>query len=376
MKLLLVYPASQSNVFFSPWAEQMRSQGINISICTNTSLVPRSPFPTQVPVFHTDFPRGSNPLQHVVAAQALVKLVKRLKPDVIHAHFSASIFTTALAKRLNGPSTIGTFHGISYPILKGTHGFVIGAMEKWAAKRLKHVIVLNRHDRQVLERDVPELDLHMAGPYGLGCDLIRFDSGRFRTSDRQQLRQNLGISPTAPVAIFVGRFVHFKGFDCTIKAFRDVLQESPEARLLCVGDFDPVHKTGLDEENLRWAKSSPSIVWAGWQEDVSPFLYASDVMVFPSKREGMPVCLMEAQAMGLPSITTETRGCEDIVQNGLTGILVNPDDVKALSAAMLRLFECREEREAMSQAALEGRQRFDPLIGIREHLGIYRQILG
>jgi glycosyltransferase involved in cell wall biosynthesis len=86
-------------------------------------------------------------------------------------------------------------------------------------------------------------------------------------------------------------------------------------------------------------ESNPNITSVGFQADVRPYLAISDCLVFPSYREGFPNVIMQAGAMGLPSIVTNINGCNEIIEEGINGLIIPPKDSMALQNAMISLFE-------------------------------------
>jgi glycosyltransferase involved in cell wall biosynthesis len=318
-------------------------------------------------------PRGMNPIAHLKAARELDALVSQLRPDIIDAHFSAAIFTTALARRSSWPVTLGTFHGLSFPLVNGIKGRLLRTAESWAAGRFDSVCVLTQDDRKRLHEVAPGATVKVPYSSGVGCDLHNLSLDRVPASERQSLRKRLRIEPDDRVFIFVGRFVAFKGFDLTVRTFLQIAETDPQLRLLLVGARDPVHPSGLTSAEDRARKNCPQIIDVGWTADVASYLAISDVLVFPSRREGMPVCLMGALAMGVPVITCASRGCRDVVRHGRDGLVLRDCTADTLGTAMKRLAQDDGLRARFSAEALAGRQRFDRRIFIREQIDLYRQ---
>lgn len=307
--------------------------------------------------FHSiDFARGMNPLHHALAARKLRRLVRTIRPDLIHAHFSASLFTTAVARTSDWPMTIGTFHGVSFPARHGLAGALIRTAELSAASRFDEICVLTEDDAVCLRKALPALRVRTISSTGLGCDLERFSP--VTIFQREARRADLGFSSDQCVFVFVGRFTSFKGFDVVVRAFLKLSAELPNVRLLLVGARDSLHSTGLSEAEERAVRACPSIVDVGFQKDVRAQLAAADVMVFPSFREGMPVCLMEALAMGIPAITRDSRGCRDVVRHGRDGFVLHGDEMPRLSDTMKKLADDLPLRERMATEARAGRDRF------------------
>jgi glycosyltransferase involved in cell wall biosynthesis len=158
-----------------------------------------------------------------------------------------------------------------------------------------------------------------------------------------------------------------------VRTFLQIAGNDPRLRLLLLGAPDPLHPSGLTSAEDRARKNCPKILDVGWTADVASYLAISDVVVFPSLREGMPVCLMEALAMGVPVITRASRGCRDVVRHGRDGLVLHDCTADSLGRAMKRLAQDDGLRGRFSAEALAGRQRFDRRIFIREQIDLYRE---
>ena len=304
-----------------------------------------------------EFPRGMNPATHLRAARALDRLVARLRPDIVHAHFSAAIFTTALALTRRWPVTFATFHGVAFLAMQGWKATILRLAETWAARQFDVVWVLSDDDRDGLQAAAPCAVVQRLPGFGIGCDLERFTPPS--ATARETLRQKLGIAAGQVGFAFVGRCTDFKGFGLAVRAFLRLAATEPGVSLLLIGSRDPLHSTGLSEAEERALKNSPQIIDAGYRADVESLLAAADVMVFPSRREGMPVCLMEALALGVPVITLDTRGCRDVVRDGVDGLVLRAHDLETLTAAMQRVARDEDLRQQWSARARADRGRFD-----------------
>ena len=132
---------------------------------------------------------------------------------------------------------------------------------------------------------------------------------------------------------FVGRMVRDKGINELVHSFLRLYQKDERVRLLLVGSFekelDPVLPE-VEEHILH----HPGICYMGYQNDVRPFLVASDALVFPSYREGFPNVVIQAGAMGLPAIVTDINGCNEIVLPDLNGVIIPSKDEQALYESM------------------------------------------
>ena len=372
-RLLLVIPKIVSyRAFLREVCRELVADGVEVHVaCSPERLWGESGGCEEVGVqMHgIEFARGMNPAAHLRAARDLNSLVEALRPDLGHAHFSASIFTTALARTPRWPKTIATFHGVSFLAMSGWKATLLRAMETWAVRRLDATWVLTDDDRDGVRAAAPRAAVHTLPGFGLGCDLERFTPQG--ANARNGLRAEFGYTPEHVVFAFVGRFTDFKGFDLVTRAFLEVTATNPNARLLLVGARDRLHPTGLSASEEAVLHASPQVLDAGFRADVERCLAAADVMVFPSRREGMPVCLMEALALGVPVITSDSRGCREVVRHEVDGLILRERNVSTLVAAMARVLADAELRQKWSAAAVAGRERFSRERFVIEQRRIY-----
>ena len=164
------------------------------------------------------------------------------------------------------------------------------------------------------------------------------------------IRKDLGIREDALVFGFVGRIVGDKGINELVRAFRALQFEQLEIHLVLVGHFedelDPV-----DADIRTSIENHPRIHAVGFQSDIRPYLELSDVFTFPSYREGFPNVVLQAACYNLPLIVTDINGCNEIVENDITGLIIPPKDESELGHAMQRLALHADQRERLGQAA-------------------------
>jgi glycosyltransferase involved in cell wall biosynthesis len=170
-----------------------------------------------------------------------------------------------------------------------------------------------------------------------------------------EVRRRLGIEPEAPVIGTVTRFFPSKGIVHLIDALPAVFERHPAARVVLVGQ-------GPQEADLRRRCSdlgiSERVVFAGFQRDVCAHVGTFTVSVIPSIEEGFGLVALEAQALGVPVVASRTGGLPDIVEDGVTGVLVDPAAPAQLSEAISSLLEDGERRARMAKAARRRARRF------------------
>jgi glycosyltransferase involved in cell wall biosynthesis len=182
-----------------------------------------------------------------------------------------------------------------------------------------------------------------------GIDVAYFS----RTPDLLQvakdIRTRLLIPDEAIVFSFVGRIVKDKGIVELINSLKRISAVQP-AYLLLVGPFEE-ELDPLPAEVMKFIEQSPLIMKAGFQNDVRPWLLASDVFVFPSYREGFPNVVMQAACLEVPAIVSDINGCNELIQDKVSGWIVPAKDQSALYEAMLTLATRQDLRISYAQQA-------------------------
>ena len=369
--LLIVTPTYVSyHVFLRELTSRLVADSWQVMLATSTTNYPYDNVDRDsIQLQEIDFPRGVNLLGYWRAARQLRQLVIDRSPLIVHAHIHPAILAVALAKQSGWPSTLGTYQGLVSPMLDGARAWVYRSVERWASRNLDKVWVLTPGDAAVL----PYTHVHLQAAPGFGADQNRFNPGRFTDGDRQQQRAELGIPGNATVFVFVGRKTRFKGYAETLSAALEAVEQRTDLHFLFVGTADPKHPTGVTPDVEKAADSHPQIHTLGWVEDVPRLLNACDCFVFPSEREGMAVSIMEALSMGLPVITTNARGCGELVEDGHNGWIVSKDQ-QAILQRVLAVHDDPQGRSDVAANAIAEREKWSRQRFIEELLDYYQQI--
>jgi glycosyltransferase involved in cell wall biosynthesis len=293
--------------------------------------------------------RAVAPGKDVLALVELVRLFRRLRPDVVHTHNPKPGIYGRFAARIAGvPAVVNTVHGIyATPEDRLRRRALVYTAELLASLCSDAELVQNPEDAAVLLRlGVPQRKVAVLGN---GIDLSRFDPARTGAADREAVRRELGARDDDVVVGVVGRLVWEKGYREVFEAVRLLRSEAPAVRVVCAGPEEPDKADGVDRESLEEAKRNGA-QWLGARSDVERLYAAFDMYVLASYREGFPRSAMEAAAMGLPIVATDIRGCRQVVDHGLTGLLVPPRDSTALADAIAALAGDPSRRAAMGAA--------------------------
>jgi glycosyltransferase involved in cell wall biosynthesis len=184
-----------------------------------------------------------------------------------------------------------------------------------------------------------------------GVDTARFHPAT--AAERRGLRARLGLPPDAVVIAYTGRLLRGKGLEALVDAFARLAPAHPNGHLLIVGSGDGqvlANEAQLREQVAR-AGLAPQVSFAGRVDAVHDWLRASDLFAFPSLFEALGLSLVEAAACGLPAVASRTGGIVDVIEDGGSGLLVEPGSAPALAAALGLLLESPSLRAAWGRRA-------------------------
>ncbi|MBF5043473.1 glycosyltransferase family 4 protein [Aggregicoccus sp. 17bor-14] len=331
-----------------------------------------------VPCFGVPMARAVTPLQDLASLAQLVRLLRRERPQVVHAHTPKGGLLGMLAGRLAGvPVCIYHLHGLPLETARGRKRLLLRCTERLSCSLAHQVLCVSGSLRAVAlrERLVPAHKLQVPGHGSVaGVDAAgHFDPSRHLPA-RAATRRRLGIPEDAPVVGFVGRIVRDKGVGELASAWGELRERFPTAHLLVVGAPEPMDPVPAGV--LEALRQDPRVHLAGVTLDVPPLYAAMDVVALPSHREGFGMVNAEAAAMGLPVVTAQVTGCVDSVQAGVTGEMVPVGDARALAAALARYLASPSLRRRHGEA---GRARmlrdFRPEVLCEATLQVYRALL-
>ncbi len=326
-----------------------------------------------VPLRHAT--RSMAPHQDAAALAELVRVLRALRPEIVHTHNPKPGVYGRIAARLAGvPVVVNTCHGLyALPGDPWPKRLVVYGLERAAAVCSDAELVQNPEDLATLRRlRIPARKLHLLGN---GVDLTRFRPGRLDPTEREVLRAELGAGPDEVLCGVVGRLVWEKGYGEVFTAARLLTDRAPQVRWVVIGPHEPDKPDAVDAATLRRAAAEAPLRHVGERRDPERCYGAMDLFVLASHREGFPRAAMEAAASGLPIVATAVRGCRQVVDDGHTGLLVPVRDAAALADAVARLAADPERRSAMgAAAALKARREFDQQRVIAETLATYARL--
>lgn len=298
--------------------------------------------------------RKISPWADIRAICLLYRYFNAMKFDVVHSITSKAGLLTAIAAKAAGvPVRMHTFVGQPWSELSGPIRW-ISIFCDWLIAKLNTQCYADSFSQTqflVKHRVVAQDQLKVLGAGSVaGVNLSQFNAEHF---EKNEVRKALSINESAPVLIFVGRITRDKGIEELVSAFYILKKQGfSDLVLLLVGPLE-LDSNKLNEETQRRLRSDPSIRLVGYVENPDKLLAASDLFCIPSYREGFGTVVIEAAAMGIPSVASRVVGLVDAVIDGETGVLVPPKDVNALVSGIRSLLERPELLRSMGCAAME-----------------------
>ncbi len=350
-------------VFHLPYMKWFQQQGYEVHVCCrNDTPDPHPTVPYCDRLIELPFERSPLSRQNIDVYKRLKKLIEEEEYALIHCNTPVGGMLGRLCARgarKRGTRVIYTAHGF--------HFFTGAPLKSWLlfypvervlSRFTDLLITINGEDYRRAQRFHAKATALVSG---VGVDLARFES----PADRNETRAALGLGTDTPVVICVGEHTSRKNHEVVLGA----LAKLPEAHALMCG-------VGRKEKELRALAQTLGIEtrthFLGFRQDVPDLLAASDVFVFPSLQEGLPVSQMEAMAAGLPCVVSNVRGNVDLVRQGEGGFVRKPDDVSGFAEDIARLLQDPLLREKMGARNRREVEKYSLNTVMAQMEGLYR----
>lgn len=331
-------------------------------------------------VIPVEMTRKITPWQDLRATWRLYKIFKREKPLIVHTHTPKAGTLGMIAAFLAGvPHRLHTIAGLPLLEAKGLKRTILDWVEKvtYACATgiypnsfgLRDIIIENNYTKESKLKVI-------ANGSSNGVEKDYFDPARYDTREKESLKSKLGIRPSDFVFVFIGRLVTDKGMNELVHAFNLLNTEFENIKLLLVGarenELDPLLMT--TEAILEKNKN---IIAVGSQRDVRPYYSISNLLVFPSYREGFPNVVMEAGSMGLPSIVSDINGCNEIIIENENGYIIPVKNTDMLYERMKMVLQKSKKQGSLHNEVIRSMviSRYDRNLIWKEVLKEYQSLL-
>lgn len=337
IKLVHIAPHPMYFSFLTGQTGYMKAQGFAVHVIASPDpLLDTLAMREQIPVHPISIDRRIAPLHDLISIAYLYRELRTLRPEIVHSHTpKGGLVGMSAAWLARVPVRIAHNDGMPILTARGVTRILLWCSEKVTGLLAHRVLYVSHSNREiaVAQKLCParKAGVILGGSVN-GIDALeRFNPGN-TSGTRGDVRQTYGIPADALVVGFVGRILREKGVTELTAAWRVLRQEFPTLHLLIAGISDSRDPVPPEVEAVL--RDDPRIHLAGQVSDMPSLYAATDVVALPSYREGLGTALLEAGAMGLPTVATSVPGCVDAVQDGVTGTLVPPRDAGALTNAL------------------------------------------
>ncbi len=267
--------------------------------------------------------------------------LRKEKPDIVHTHTPKAGFIGMVASYLaRVPIRLHTVAGLPLVVKKGIFKIILNFVEKITYKcatkiypnsfGLKKIILKNKFTHSDKIKVIGNGSSN-------GIDTSFFSLKNVSNKKKKSIREKFKILETDFVFIFVGRIVKDKGIKELVHAFSKLSQIKKNVKLLLVGPYEN-ELDPLDNHTMELINTNNNIISVGYKNDVRPYFAISNVLVFPSYREGFPNVVMQSGSMGVPSIVSNINGCNEIIKNNENGIIVSVKNINAIYDALIKIY--------------------------------------
>lgn len=263
---------------------------------------------------------------------------RKERPDIVHGNTPKGALLSMLAAKIaRVPLRIYMCHGLRYQGCSGFKRRLLMIMERITCFCATDIMCVSKGVSEVLRTD------HITKKHSVvvwngsvqGIDAKKFDP--CKPFNFEKIREQYGLDKENYVLTFVGRIVKDKGIEELVEAFLELSRRYENMRLLLIGGSEKKYNA-ISETTKKIIEENGSIIAPGIQNNIPDILSITNLFVFPSYREGFGLSLMEAGAMGVPSIATDIIGCNEVVENGKTGILIPTHSSHAIVEAVELLY--------------------------------------
>jgi glycosyltransferase involved in cell wall biosynthesis len=312
---------------------------------------------------------GLNPLSELGTVRELLRILQRVRPHIVHNVTSKPvIYGTRVARALGTRGIVNAISGFGHVYgSRSRRAFLRGLIDRAYAGAFRppnvRIIVQNDTDRLEVLRLCPEAAARIYLIRGSGVDLAEF----------QPAPEPAGAS----TVLLPARLLREKGICEFAAAAAELRDRGIAARFVVAGRLDPANRDALSAQEMADLVAASGVQWLGDCRGMPRCLSEANIVCLPTYyREGVPKVLLEACAAGRAIVTTDIPGCRDVVRAGENGLLVPPQDVAALAAAIRQLLEDPRLRTRMGMA---GRARAEAEFGIEKvvqsHLELYTELI-
>lgn len=349
--------------YFKQIATGLTQNDIRVSLIELRSAIPPK-WLTSLPQVRYLSLGADSKMQYPLAVWRLARYLKTEQVDLLHPHLYFAGLISIFATLLHKKTVVALMrHHTSVVRMLGSQIHI--AADKWMAERADHVMTVSQaaRDYMINVDGIRRDDIEIVY---LGFDFEKMSPD---PATRRRVRNEFGFTDNDLVIGYVGNFAKGKGHLQLVQAFTKIVEQIPNAKLFLVG------RGMLDEIKVASANlSKDGIVFTGWRTDVADCLNAMDIFVQPSLSEAFSQVLIEAMGVGLPVIATDVGGAAEVIDHGVNGILIEPNDIDSIADSVMQLYLDPVTRKKIAASGQQSvKERFTIKKLVDRHLELYRR---
>lgn len=338
---------SHIELFHIPFLKYFKEAGYEVHVATNSDCkIPYCDKKIKIP-----FERNPFRVNNLKAIKMLKKIIEKEQYDIIHTHTPMGSAVTRLAaqksRKKNHTRVIYTAHGFHFyqgaPIL---NWLLFYPVEKYLSKYTDTLILINQEDYQLAKKKFKKCpDIHYVPGVGMDEKKLSFI---IDNEERKKVRASLELNENDFVIIFSAEINKNKNQKWLVTTLKDLIEKNPNIHLLLP------ERDNLKGQLAAYIKEiglEENVHLLGFRRDIAKLLKIADLAVSSSKREGLPVNIMEAMYVGLPLVVSSCRGNKDLVEDGINGYVCPLGDTKRFQEKVEILYKNKDQYEIFASAS-------------------------
>lgn len=347
-KILFVATVDRGHIlkFHLPYLKYFKEKGYEIHVaCAGDADIPYCDKKHELP-----FERSPFKFANFIAYKKLKNIIDENSYSLIHCHTPVGGVVGRLASRdsrKKGTNVLYTGHGFHF--YKGAsliNWALYYPIEKWLSSYTDCLITINEEDYQNAIKSCKANSIKKVS--GVGVNLNKFSAPT--VVEKEELRKKYNYNEKDFILMYTAELNYNKHQDLLIKTVNSLKYTVPNIKLLLAGEGSLLENY---KEQVKKLELDDKVEFLGFRDDISSLLKLSDLAVSASRREGLPVNVMEAMASGLPLVVTNCRGNRDLVSDGENGYIVGIDDVEDFVTAIEKIYKSEELRRKFGEKSLE-----------------------
>lgn len=341
-KLFFVTTIATSLNFFKGQYQLLLSDFDITAIASDKKILKEVGEENHIKIHHIPMEREISILKDIYCLICFIFYFIRQRPYIVHGNTpKGSLLSMIAAWITRVPVRIYMCHGLRYQGCYGLKRKLLMFMERISCRCATEIICVSHGIKEVLieDRITNKEPIVIWNGSVQGIDMGKFNPDNIM--DKQGLKGKYGIEDDDFVLTFVGRIVKDKGINELVEAFEYLSLKYSDIKLLLIGRNEDKGNP-VSDKTKEIIDNNKNIIATGPQSNIVPFLSITDLFVFPSYREGFGLSLMEAGAMNVPSIASNIPGCNEVIIDGLTGLLIEPRSTSAIIESIEKLYNDRE----------------------------------